>query len=57
MLKKSFEKLPNNQRKALYLFYYEDYSYKEVAEFMGMTNIKSARNLMYKAINNLKKSF
>ncbi|BFP39894.1 sigma-70 family RNA polymerase sigma factor [Flavobacteriaceae bacterium GF1] len=57
MLKKSFEKLPENQRKAIRLFYYENYSYKQVAEFMGMTNIKSARNLMYKALNNLKESF
>lgn len=57
LLKKSFEKLPKNQKKALYLFYYEDYSYREIAEFMGMKNIKSARNLMYKALNNLKESF
>lgn len=46
--------LPVRQREAVYLKYYEDLSYKEIASIMGI-NYQSVVNLLYKAIASLKK--
>lgn len=46
--------LTKRQKQAIYYFYYEDLSYEEVSDIMGLNNIKSTRNLIYKAINILK---
>ncbi|NJO00989.1 MAG: sigma-70 family RNA polymerase sigma factor [Bacteroidia bacterium] len=56
-LKYLLEKLPRRQKQALYYYYYENFSYQEVAEIMEMTNIKSARNLIYKGISSLREGF
>ncbi|MEQ9287163.1 MAG: sigma factor-like helix-turn-helix DNA-binding protein [Cyclobacteriaceae bacterium] len=48
------EYLTKRQKQAIYYFYYEDLSYEEVSEIMGLNNVKSTRNLVYKAINILK---
>lgn len=47
-------KLTDNQRQALYYFYYENLSYKEVAEIMHLSHVRSARNLIYKALNGVR---
>lgn len=54
-LQKALNELPENYREIIYLFYYENLSYDEIREIQGFINIKSARNLLYKAINALKK--
>ncbi len=45
------QKLTEKQREAILLFYYEGFSYKQVAEIMGMGKVKSARILIYRAID------
>lgn len=48
--------LPKRQKEAVYYFYFEDFSYQQVADIMKLRNIKSARNLIYKALASLKKN-
>jgi RNA polymerase sigma factor (sigma-70 family) len=54
-LQKALNELPENYREIIYLFYYENLSYEEIRAIQGFINIKSARNLLYKAINTLGK--
>ena len=56
-LHKALQSLSKRQKEAIYYFYYEHLTYAQVASIMGMSNIKSARNLIYKAIDSLKKIF
>ncbi len=53
-LELALEKLPERQRRAIHYFYFENVSYAQLAELMEMSNIKSARNLVYKGINSLR---
>ena len=53
-LQKALNELPENYREIIYLFYHENLSYEEIRAIQGFTNIKSARNLLYKAINTLR---
>lgn len=53
-LKSAIEKLPDRQREAIYLYYFENLSYQEMKEMMALKDIKSARNLIYKAINSMR---
>ncbi len=53
-LQKALNELPENYREIIYLFYYENLSYEEIREIQGFANIKSARNLLYKAVNTLR---
>lgn len=48
--------LPKRQKEAVYYFYFEDFSYQQVADIMKLRNIKSARNLIYKAIALMKET-
>jgi RNA polymerase sigma-70 factor (ECF subfamily) len=50
----ALEKLSERHREMIYLFYYENFSYQEIKEIQGFEDVKSARNLLYKAINALK---
>jgi len=50
----AFENLSKRQREALYLKFYEDLSYEEICEAMGI-NYQSARNLVFNAIKVLRK--
>jgi len=50
----ALEKLSEKHREIIYLFYYENFSYQEIKEIQGFEDVKSARNLLYKAINALK---
>lgn len=54
-LQKALNELPENYREIIYLFYYENLSYEEIRAIKGFINIKSARNLLYKAITTLGK--
>lgn len=46
------QKLPDRQKEALYLKYYNDYSFSEIAEVMGITT-RGVYKLIYKAIDHL----
>lgn len=50
----SLNKLSVRQRQALLLFYYEDFSYKEIAAILDLKSVKSARKLVYRAIDKLR---
>ena len=49
-------KLPKKQREVLYLRYYCELGYDEIASVMNIS-YQSARNLMYKAIKTMKRYF
>ena len=53
-LKEAVMSLTNRQREAIYCLYYEGLSYLEIKKLMGFTNIRSVRNLVYKALNHMK---
>lgn len=44
-------KLSPRQREIIYYYYYEGFSYEEIASLMNMTKVKSARTLLYRAID------
>lgn len=54
-LQKALNELPENYREVIYLFYYENLSYEEIREIQGFENIKSTRNLLYKALKTMRK--
>ena len=54
-LAEAIKKLTPRQREAIYYFFYENMSYAEIRELMEFTHIQAARNLMYRAIAELKK--
>lgn len=56
-LNKALGSLSGRQKEALYYFYYHDLNYQQVASMMNFSNIKSARNLIYKSIDTLKEYF
>jgi RNA polymerase sigma factor (sigma-70 family) len=50
----AIQNLSPRKREIIYYFYHEGLSYLQIQELMGFDNIKSARNLIYKALNLLK---
>lgn len=50
----SMEKLTKKQREILYYFYFENLSMQEISSLMNFSNIKSAQNLFYRALQMLK---
>jgi len=48
------ERLTRRQKEALFYLYYENFSYREIQKLMRLRSIKSARNLVYGAINALR---
>jgi len=57
LLTQAIAKLTLRQKEAIYLKFYESLSYQEIADTMSLQDVKSARNLVYKAINELKNNF
>ena len=53
-LNKAMENLTAKQREVIYYLYYQDMSYKEIKEIMGLENVKSVRNILYKALGAMK---
>ena len=53
-LTNALNQLPTRQKEAVYYFYYEDFSYQQLTAIMGLNSVKSARNLVYKALKKLK---
>lgn len=56
-LDKALEGLNEKQREVVYYFFYKGMSYEEVQKMMGYDHVKSARNMVYRIINMLKKVF
>ena len=56
LLKQAFLKLSRRQKEAIFYYFYQEMSYEEVTSIMGFRNIKSTRNLIYRAIDSLKAS-
>ncbi len=55
LLEKHVNSLPVKQKEAILLYFYEGIPYHEIAEVLGMTKTKSARALLYRAIESLSK--
>jgi RNA polymerase sigma factor (sigma-70 family) len=55
-LNNAISQLTKNEREIIYLFYFEKHSYQEIANIMELKKIKSARNLLYKAIGALREN-
>ena len=53
-LKEAIKLITNRQREAIYCLYYEGLNYEEIKELMGFTNIRSVRNLVYRALAHMK---
>ncbi|EPR71426.1 RNA polymerase sigma factor [Cyclobacterium qasimii] len=46
--------LSEKKREAIYYFYFQNLNYSQISELFGFSHIKSARNLVYKALSTLK---
>jgi RNA polymerase sigma-70 factor (ECF subfamily) len=57
ILANAFNQLPVKQREAILLYYYEGVSYEDIAKTMEMTKVKSARALIYRALESLSEIF
>jgi len=53
----AISQLSERQREAVYHFYYTDLGYEEIKTIMGFSSTRAARNLVYKALSEIKKSF
>ncbi len=56
-LSKAYSYLTPRQREAIFLRYYENFSYEEIASILSLEDVKSARNLVYKGIVTLRSNF
>lgn len=55
-LNRSIKALSPRKREIIYYFYYEGLNYQQIREMMNLSNIKSVRNLLYKAVNFLREA-
>lgn len=53
-LNQAINDLTARQREAIYYLYFKCMSYEEIKAMMGLNNVKSARNFIYKAVAALK---
>jgi RNA polymerase sigma factor (sigma-70 family) len=56
VLNKALEKLTCRQKEVIFLRFYEELSYQEIAFLMSFKSVKSVRNVIYAAINHIKKN-
>ena len=54
-LNRAIAQLSPRKKEIIYYFFYEGLSYSEIRELMGLDSDHSTRNLMYKALNFLRK--
>lgn len=55
LIRKAIDKLSAKQQEIIYYIYYQNFSTQEVAAIMGFSQTKSARKLLYRALEALKK--
>ena len=53
-LEHSLNQLSVKQRRAILLYFYDELTYKEISEIFEMNDVKSARKLVYRALDKLK---
>lgn len=53
-LNKAINSLSEKEREAVFYYFYEGLSYKDIAEILNFTHIASARRLIYKALASIK---
>lgn len=53
-IKQGVDSLSERHREIIFLFFYENLSYEEIREIQGFEHVKSARNLLYKALQSLR---
>ncbi len=56
-LQSAIQQLTPKKREVLYYFYFENLSYEQIRELMGVSNVKSVRNLLYETISLLRKNW
>lgn len=54
LLEKACNTLPERQREAIVLYFFEELTYHEIAKIMNIGKIRSARALVYRAIDSLR---
>lgn len=55
-LESAIKMLKPEQREALFYFYHDGLTLDQIADIMGYQNIKSIQNVIYRAINNIRKA-
>ena len=55
LLNQAILSLTITEREAIFHYYFEHHSYKQIAEIMGYSQVKTARSLVYKAISSLRR--
>ena len=55
-IRNSLSLLSERQREAIYHFYYSNLSYTEIRDIMNFGSIKAARNLIYRALAEIRKT-
>lgn len=53
LVEKCCNELPLRQREIIFMRFYEDLSYFEIAEILGLANSKSVRTMMYRGLKSL----
>jgi RNA polymerase sigma factor (sigma-70 family) len=53
-LKNALSQLSKKETEAIYYFFYENMSYKEIGELFNYSQVKTARNLVYMALDKLR---
>lgn len=57
IIQRLLSKLTERQREAIYHFYYSGLGYEEIKAIMGFSSTRAVRNLVYRALSEVKKSF
>lgn len=55
-LNNAIQNLSTRKKEIIYYFFYEGMDYMQIQEIMGLENLKTTRNLMYKALGFLRKT-
>jgi RNA polymerase sigma factor (sigma-70 family) len=53
-LNQALQRLSKRKREAIYYLYYEGLSYEQIRDIMDLSHVRSARNLVYKALDFLR---
>lgn len=56
LLNNAIRKLPEKQKEIIYYYYYQNFSYAQIAEIMNFSQVKSARKLLYRALQSLRQT-
>ena len=54
LLNQAIQHLPAKQKEIIYYYFYQNFSYRQIAEIMHFSQVKSARKLLYRALQSLR---